>query len=364
MKVALVYDRLNKIGGAEIILQEFAKLYPHADWYTSVWDKKRAPFSQKWRVKTSFLNLLPWVKNNHEWIPFLMPFIFESFNFSDYDLVISIGSAEAKGIITGVKTHHLHYCLTPTRYLYSHKNEYLNNPIYRFVGNIMREWDLVAATRPDDMIAISEHVKKRIQKYYHRKAEVIYPPVNTARFSLHNLKPNTYNLKPDYYLVVSRLVPYKKIDLIIKAFSNLPDRKLIIVGSGSEMSSLRKMATKNVKMIGEVSDAKIIEYFEGCKAFIQMNEEDFGIAMCEAQAAGKPVIAYNAGGASEIVVQNKTGVLFNTLDSHCLVQSIETFERMTWSNDACIKNAARFDRLIWINQMNERIRDLCQTNQR
>ncbi|MCR4285480.1 MAG: glycosyltransferase family 4 protein, partial [Candidatus Kaiserbacteria bacterium] len=213
MRVALVYDRLNKLGGAEHVLTSFHILFPQADWYTSVWDPSRAPFSRHWRVHTSWLSRIPFLRTHHEFIPYLMPFVFESFDLRGYDLVISIGSAESKGVLTLPDTTHLNYCLTPTRYLYSHKEQYLTTPIHRFIAKYLRAWDQVASTRPDTMIAISTQVKKRIKKYYNRNSEIIFPPVDTNRF-----KPSRSVLVGDYFLTVSRLVPYKNIDVLVKAF--------------------------------------------------------------------------------------------------------------------------------------------------
>lgn len=225
MKVALVYDRLNKLGGAERILVAFSELFPQADWYTSVWDKSGASFSRDWHVTSSFLSKIPFFRRRHEYLPLLMPFIFESFDFSQYDLVISIGSAECKGIITKPKTLHLHYCLTPTRYLYSHQAEYLKNPFYQLLAKPLQTWDLVAATRPDKMIAISTQVKKRIKQYYHRDSEIIFPPVDTLRFAKKRIHEFTDLRFDKYFLVVSRLVPYKKNRYPHSGFQQPPRQK-------------------------------------------------------------------------------------------------------------------------------------------
>jgi glycosyltransferase involved in cell wall biosynthesis len=360
MRVALVYDRLNKLGGAEAVLREFASLFPQADWYTSVWDQRKTPFSQGWRVHTSWLNQIPWLRTHHEWIPFLMPFVFESFDFSQYDLVISVGSAEAKGIITRPETVHVNYCLTPTRYLYSHTQEYLSNPLYRVIGDYLRKWDLVAATRPDQMIAISTQVKKRIKDVYNRDVEILFPPVDTAKFQ----KPSTYQPQfENYYLTVSRLVPYKKIDVLIKAF-NESGKTLVIVGDGSEKHRLKRLAKPNIHLVGLVSDHELVGYYQHANAFLQANEEDFGIAMCEAQAAGIPVIAYGVGGASDIVIPGKTGILLQSNSVKSFTQALKEFDTMTFVSADCKENAQRFNESIWQKQMQERIDDLCQNNQR
>ena len=265
MRVALVYDRLNKIGGAEKVLSAFHGLFPNADWYTSVWEPSLTTFAKTWHIRTSWLNKLPSLRTHHEWIPYLMPFVFESFDFSSYDLVISVGSAESKGVITKPGTVHLNYCLTPTRYLYSHKDEYLSNGIYRWVASFLRKWDLVAATRPDEMIAISTQVKSRIQNIYKRNSEVVFPPVDTSMFSD---TVSQWHGVTDYYLTVARLVPYKKIDILIKAF-NQNGRTLVVIGDGSERKRLAKLAKTNIHLLGSVSDRELIGYYQHARAFLQ-----------------------------------------------------------------------------------------------
>lgn len=351
MRVCLVYDRINKIGGAEQVLIAFHKLYPGADWYTSFWSPKHAPFSKDWKVHS-----FPFLRNHHEWFPWAMPFIFESFDFSDYDLVISIGSAESKGIITRPSTIHINYCLTPTRYLYSHKEEYLSNPIYRSIGKYLRKWDQVASTRPDIMIAISTQVKKRIKEVYKRDVEIIFPPVDNAKF---HKKSNFVPVFKDYYLTVSRLVTYKKIDILIKAF-NQSGKTLVIVGSGTEERRLKGLAKDNVHLVGSASDDELVGYYQHAKAFLQANEEDFGIAMCESQAAGIPVIAYARGGAADIVVNKKTGILVEGCEPADFNKAVDMFETLTFDREACQTNAERFNQTIWSFKMNERIMQLCQ----
>ena len=355
MRVCLVYDRLNKIGGAEQVLVAFHNLYPDADWYTSFWDPPKAPFSRDWRVHS-----FPLLRQHHEWFPWLMPFIFESYDFTQYDLVISIGSAEAKGIITRPNTLHLHYCLTPTRYLYSHAHEYLTNWLYRSLAHWLRKWDLVASTRPDVMIAISTQVKNRIKKYYNRDSEIIFPPVDTKRFSVTVSLCHSYT---NYFLVVSRLVPYKKIDVLIRA-ANLAKVKLVVIGEGSEYRRLSQLAGPTVTLLGHVAEDKLPGYYQNCLAYLQANEEDFGISMCEAQSAGKPVIAYGVGGATDIVIPGKTGCLLRNNSVESFAKALREFDTMSYVSSACINNAKRFDQCIWETQIKERIKTLCQKNQK
>lgn len=357
MHVAIVYDRLNKIGGAEVVLTQFAKLYPLADWYTSVWEPKKTPFVQGWKIQTSWLNRLPWFRTHHEWIPYLMPFIFESFNFDAYDLVISIGSAESKGVITRPGTIHLNYCLTPTRYLYSHQSHYLTNPVYRLIAHYLRLWDQVAATRPDTMIAISTQVKKRIQKVYNREAEIIFPPVDTQKFAQQSSFVPKFR---DYYLTVARLVSYKRLDVLVKTF-NQNGKTLLIIGTGSEAGRLSRLAQSNVHLLGSVSQNQLVAYYQHAKAFLQANEEDFGISMCESLASGTPVIAYREGGAADIVQNGKTGILVESSTPQAFNLAIDSLETLDFDREVLRRSVARFDQAVWRLTISERINQICRT---
>ncbi len=361
MRVALVYDRLNKTGGAERVLVAFHELFPDAHWYTSVWEPSGAPFSRDWNVTSSFVSKIPYLRRRHEILPLLMPFIFESFDFSAYDLVISIGSAECKGIITKPSTIHIHYCLTPTRYLYSHSEEYLDNKLYKLLSNPLRAWDKVASTRPDVMIAISTQVKKRIKQYYNRDSEIIFPPVDTLRFAQKRIYGFTDLRIDNYFLVVSRLVPYKKIDILIQVFNNLPDQNLVIAGVGSDMKRLKKMAKSNIKFLGSVPESNLPSIYHGAKAFLQANEEDFGMSMVEALASGIPVIAYHKGGASDIVKDGVTGILLDDNLVKTFATAIDNFDPKRFDSEACQKSSQRFDTTIWKDKMSERIHNYVNT---
>ena len=359
VKIALVYDRLNKIGGAEYVLQEFAALYPEADWYTSVWEPSQAPFSRLWKVHPSFLNKISLLRTHHEWVPYLMPFVFESFDFSGYDVVISITSAEAKGIITRPETLHLCYCLTPTRYLYNDLDTYIHDPLSRLVAKKLRDWDQVAAIRPDIMIAISEHVKKRIKKYYNRDSEVIYPPVDIKKFSVPIHESKIINHTSEFYLTVSRLVPSKRLDILVQAFNKL-GRRLVIIGSGVEAARLKKQAEKNITFLGKVADEDLVKYYQGCQAFVTAAEEDFGIAMVEALAAGRPVIAWRKGGAAEIVKDGVTGILVQQGGSEPLQRAVQQLDTMHISSDLCRESAEQYGRNVWRTKIKERIEAACK----
>ena len=323
MKVALVYDRVNKIGGAERVLEVLHEIWPEAPLYTAVYYPPGAPWAKKFKVIPSFLNKWPLAKKHHELYPWLTPLAFESFDFSDFDLVISITSAEAKGIITKPKTKHFCYCLTPTRYLWSGYSDYFFNKGLRWLAQPMvgwmRNWDKIAAQRPDEYLAISQEVQRRIKKYYHRESIVLYPPIDTEKFY-----PTEKNQNGDYFLIVSRLVSYKKIDLAVKAFNKLC-LPLKIVGTGNQMFKLKTSAASNIEFLGELTDQELLSYYQDCRALIFPQKEDFGLVPLEAQSCGKPVIAFAGGGALETVIEGKTGTFFKPQSVKALMEKVKNF---------------------------------------
>ncbi|HEX7042271.1 MAG TPA: glycosyltransferase [Patescibacteria group bacterium] len=343
MNVAIVYDRVNKWGGAERVLLALHDIFPNAPLFTSVYDKKASSWAKKFEIKTSFLQNLPFSKSRHEYFPFLMPIAFESFDFDGYDLVISVTSEAAKGIITKPSTKHLCICLTPTRYLWSGYKEYFSNYFLRFLSIpfiwYLKKWDKIAAFRPDKFIAISNEVKMRIKKYYNQESSVIYPGIDIKNFAFKN------SGKSDYFLVVSRIskfTSYKRVDLAIRAATklNLP---LVVVGQGNT-KSLKKIAGKSVKFTGKVSDSELFDYYANCRALIFPGLEDFGLAMVEAQASGKPVIAYRGGGALEIVKEGITGEFFDDQNVESLVEVLKNFHEHDYNNHICRENAKRFSK--------------------
>lgn len=340
MRVALVYDRVNKWGGAERVLLALHELFPDAPLFTTVYDKKNAPWASVFNVKTSFLQSIPFAKTNHELFPFLSAIAFEQFNFDTFDVVISVTSAEAKGIITKPGTTHICYCLTPTRYLWSHYADYFRPSLFKAITaplvSLMREWDLVASTRPDRYIAISSAVAQRIKKYYRREAEVIYPPVEVSSMSS---KYQLLNTK--YFLIVSRLVAYKKIDVAVQAFNEL-QLPLIIIGTGKEERRLKQMARGNITFISGLTDEELSCYYKKSEAFIMPQEEDFGLSAVEAQSFGIPVIAYKRGGALDTVVPGKTGVFFQRQTTESLKDAIIEFRKKRFSPKDCKEHAEKF----------------------
>jgi glycosyltransferase involved in cell wall biosynthesis len=343
-KVAIVYDRVNKWGGAERVLLALHDIFPEAPLYTSVYDPENAPWAKVFPiVKTSFLQKIPFTKTNHEFLATFMPFVFESFDFSEFDLVISVTSEAAKGIKTKKGTYHICYCLTPTRYLWSHNQEYFKNKLLKIVSKpfvkALQKWDKIAAQRPDELIAISTEVQSRIRKYYGRKSKIVFPPVAIS------INRNVDHSKK-YYLVVSRLVKYKKVDLAVKAFNRLK-LPLIIVGTGREERKLKRMAKKNIKFVGKVSEKELAKIYGSAKGLIMPQEEDFGIVAVEAQMNGVPVIAYKKGGAIDTIIDRKTGIFFKSQTTDSLVSAINEFEKNQFVVDNLFTNVRRFSKEIF-----------------
>lgn len=337
LRIALVYDRVNKWGGAERVLLALHEIWPDAPLFTAVYDADRAKWANVFTVKPSFIQHIPFAKSNHEWFAWLTPMAFESFSFDDYDVVISVTSAEAKYIITKPETIHICYCLTPTRYLWSGHEEYAKSSrALRILTPTLRRWDSIASSRPDCYIAISERVKARIKKYYGRNVEaVIYPPVEMD-------KSKVEELPKDYFLVVSRFVRYKRIDLIIDAFNDLK-LPLVIIGSGNDEHLLRGQASDTILFVSShLTDAELDAYYGSCRAFLSAADEDFGIAAVEAQAAGVPVIAYAQSGTAEVVRDGKTGILFHEQSKESIIEAVRKIQGMSIKKQACEENARRF----------------------
>lgn len=359
MKLAFVYDRINKLGGAEKILLALHQAYPQAPFYTAVYNPGSAPWAKALKIKASFLNHFPLAKTHHEFYPWLTSLAFESFNFDQFDVVVSVTSAEAKAIITKPETLHLCYCLTPTRYLWSHRRQYTHDPV---LGRFLRYWlpylqqvDLINARRPDVYAAISKTVQTRIRQYYHRDSVVIYPPVNTVKFS--------FQPAQDYFLLVSRLVSYKNIDLAIQAFNQLR-QKLIIVGFGREESRLKQIAGPTIKFKGQVTDQELAKLYQHCQALIMPQEEDFGIVSLEAQASGKPVIALQSGGAVETIINHQTGILFKQPAVDSLVSAMKQFNSRSWNQAFIQAQAKKFATRIFVTNFTNLVEDQWQNHQK
>jgi glycosyltransferase involved in cell wall biosynthesis len=351
-KVAIVHDFLTYWGGAEQVLKSLHNIYPDAPIYTLLYDKKMDGYLPNARVRVSFLNKMPsFLRKRKKLLLPLMPTAAETFDLSGFDLVISSSSSFAKGIIVKPKTFHLSYCHTPTRFLWDWHRDYLEE---NRVGGIkklfavpvvhaMRIWDRSASDRVDCYVANSKNTARRIRKFYARESEVIYPPVDFAKFNGAESLPEVG--KKDYYLIVSRLSPYKKIDIAVTAFNKL-GLPLIIIGEGSDRRRLEKMAEKNITFLGFQEEKNLMAYYNKARALIFPGEDDFGITIVEAMSFGKPVLAYARGGALETVIPGKTGELFESEVPEILADGIRRLNRnMVSYNPAEIKAfAERFSR--------------------
>lgn len=326
MNVALVHEHLAQDGGAERVVRAMQRLYPRAPLFTLVYNAAQAhqAFRQS-DIRTSFIQRLPGGVRHYQWYLPLMPMAVENYDLRQYDLVMSSSSALAKGVITQPRALHLCYLHSPTRYLWNDSRQYVRDLRYpRWMKAIisrhlsgLRQWDYLAAQRPDQLIANSRAVQQRITKYYHRMSTVIYPPVETERFSIASQVDR-------YYLTGGRLVPYKRFDLAIRAFNRL-GLPLKIFGTGSALDDLRALAKPNIEFLGRVPDEQMNALYSRAIAFINPQEEDFGITVIESMAAGRPVIAFAAGGALEAVKPGQTGVFFQDEEWEALADAVIRF---------------------------------------
>jgi glycosyltransferase involved in cell wall biosynthesis len=319
-------------------------MYPEAPIYTSIYGPDALPPTYRsWDVRTSFLDRLPFIHQHHQPFLLLYPSAFKSFDLSGYDLVVSVSSAFGHGIVTGPNTLHICYCLTPARFLWDYDAYVAReglSPLTRrllplFLGSL-RRWDRDAADRVNHFVAISRAVQARVSKWYQRDSELIYPPVDVQGLLLSTERG-------DYYLIISRLVPYKRIDLAVQAFNEL-GLPLVIIGDGRDRAALQAMARPNIRFLGRLADREARGFLAGCRAFVFPGEEDFGIAPLEAQAAGRPVIAYARGGALETVIQGKTGVFFQEATAGSLVDAVRSLESCQFEPNALREHALHFDR--------------------
>jgi glycosyltransferase involved in cell wall biosynthesis len=344
MRIALVHEYLNQFGGAERMLLNLSAIFPDAPIYTLFYDKKSTGgVFEGLDIRTSFLQKLPFIKKYHRGFPLLMPFAIEQFDFKNFDTVISISASFAKGIITGPETKHICICLTPPRFLWDGSQKFVEDFGYpKLIKNILppfitylRIWDREASFRVDEFWAISDFIKKRIKKYYFKDSEIIYPPVNISKFYISNKLD-------DYFLMVGRLVGYKRFDLGVKVFNKLK-LPLKIVGMGPELKKLKKIANNNIEFLGLVSDDQLAYIYSKAQALIFPQEEDFGIVPLEAMASGRPVIAYKSGGALETVIEGKTGLFFEEQTVDSLFYAIKNFDSNKFNPNICRAQAEKFD---------------------
>lgn len=344
MKIALVHEYLNQFGGAERVLQVLCAMFPDAPIYTLFYDREATGrvFEDR-EIRTSFLQNIPFIKKYHRFFPLLMPLAVEQFDFSDFDVVLSVSSSFAKGIITKPSTRHICYCLTPPRFLWDGSQKFVED--FNYPGFIkktlpplityLRIWDREASFRVDNFWAISNFVRGRIKKYYVRDAEVIYSPVNVSKFYISDSVG-------DYFLMTGRLVSYKRFDLGVEAFNQL-GWPLKIVGVGPDMKRLKKMAAPNIEFLGLTPDEQLARLYAHARAFIFPQEEDFGITPLESMASGRPVIAYRGGGAMETVKEHETGTFFDYQHKDALVQALANFKDKDFNPKQCRVQAEKFD---------------------
>lgn len=362
MKIAIAHDWLTNMGGAEKVVINFTELYPTAPIYTTVYNRHNLDSSlQDINVKTTFLQKIRGANKKHQSLLPLMPIAWEQLDFNEYDVVLSSSSSCAKGLVTSPDTMHVCYCHTPMRYAWEFYNEYmereklgfLKRKLIPIIMNYIRIWDVISANRVDYFIANSENVAKRIRKHYRREALVIHPPVRASYFNISNVDEN-------YFLIVSRLVPYKRVDLAVEAFNEL-GLPLVVIGGGPQEEYLKNIAKENVKILGRQSDEVIKDHYAKCRAFIFPGEEDFGITPLEAQASGRPVIAFGKGGALETVVEGKTGVFFKNQTKEDLISSVEKFQEMSFDKQEIRNHALQFDEEVFKkrieNFINEKLKE-------
>lgn len=354
MRVGLVHDHLNQNGGAERVLLSLQALWPNAPTHTLIYDERAfGNMFQGKEIRTSFLQRMPLGKRFFRYMLPLMPPATESYNLNEFDVVISSTSAFAKGIIPPPYGLHFSYCHTPTRYLWTDAHSYIEElrapkivkAILPLLQTKLRVWDQVAASRVDYFIANSQTVQHRIKRYYGRDSVVIYPPVDTAAFSISN-EPKRY------YLTGGRLVSYKRFDLVVDAFNKL-GRPLKIFGSGPELKALKKRAKSNIEFLGRVSNEERAKLYQESIAFIHPQEEDFGITPIEAMAAGRPVIAWRRGGTTETIIDGKTGLFFDQQHWAELADTILHFKEEDFKPHEIRAHALTFDTAVFHKKMRE-----------
>lgn len=330
MRIAIVHEWFDTYAGSERVVEQIIKLYPDADVFSLVdfLAPDERSFLQGKSVNTSFMQKLPAARQQFRQFLPLMPIAIEQFDLAGYDLIISSNHAVAKGVVTRADQLHISYVHTPIRYAWDLQWQYLEqaglkhglkSAITRWILHHMRLWDVATANRVDYFVANSHFIARRISKTYRRPAKVIYPPVAVQRFRAD--RP-----RDDFYLIVSRFVPYKRVDLAIAAFNQLR-LPLIVIGAGAGQKPLQQTALPNIQFLGYQPEAAMVDYMERCKAFVFAAEEDFGITPVEAQAAGAPVIAYGRGGVTETVIDGETGLLFADQTAASLIAAVQKFEQ-------------------------------------
>lgn len=352
MKVAVVHDWMTLRGGGESCVEQFLDLYPQADLFCVVdfLPEAERGFLSGRKITTSFIQRLPFARTRYRSYLALMPIAVEQLDVTGYDLVISTSSAVAKGVITGPDQVHICYCFSPVRYAWDLQETYLKESgsdrglkglIARLILHYIRLWDVRTANGVDNFVAISHYIARRVRKAYGREATVIYPPVDLDRFTIGSERE-------DFYLVMGRMVPYKRVPLIVEAFARMPERRLVVIGDGPDMAAVRAAAGPNVTILGKLPNHQVVDHMRRAKAFVFAAEEDFGIAPVEAQACGVPVVAYGRGAATETIRgrdgEGQTGVFFAEQTADAIVAAVEHLDRRlpAITPEACRANAERF----------------------
>jgi glycosyltransferase involved in cell wall biosynthesis len=346
-KIALVHDYFIQMGGAERVAAAMHDSFPSAPMYTTVALPHRLPKELRGAdIRTSAMQHLPGMEQRFRQYFMLYPFAVERFDLSAYDLIFSSSSGYAKGVRRRSNAVHVCYCHTPMRWVWRYEDYVARESFGRVTRSLLplslwglRKWDLRAAQQPNYYIANSRQVAKRIKQFYGRESIVIPPPIEVDRFQMSRQVD-------DYYLVLSRLIPYKRIDLAIEACNRL-GRRLVIIGDGPDRERLEKLAGRKIEFLGRQPDAQVNLYASRCRALLFTGEEDFGMVPLEVNAAGRPVIAFRGGGAMETVIENLTGVFFNKPTAMSLMNAIEDFESRTWSQNALRRHAEKFDRSVF-----------------
>ncbi|WP_428230733.1 glycosyltransferase [Flavobacterium sp.] len=356
MKKALISDWYYVNGGAEKVIHSINSIWNDFDHYALIDflnDEDRAYILNGKKARTSFIQKLPTAKQNHRNFLQLFPFATEQFDLSDYELIISSSSAVAKGVKTRKDQLHICYCHSPMRYAWDLQDQYLNDSgldsglrgfYAKYVLNKIRKWDVANSDNVDFFIANSNHIAQRIKKIYNRESTVIYPPVDVDFFTLEEQKE-------DFYFTASRLVSYKKTQVIVEAFNELPHLKLIIAGDGPEFEKLQKIAKRNIEFVGFIDASRLKSYMQKAKAFVFAAEEDFGIIPVEAQACGTPIIAFGKGGTLETVVENITGVFFREQSAQKIKDAVNSFEKIKFDSKMIREHAMKFSTKRFENEM-------------
>lgn len=351
-KIAIVSDQIcGGIGGAESVIFNTTELFPYAPIYTTVFNREILPEKYKnINVIPSFIQNLPMSKRFYKAYYPIMPLAMEYLNLQEYDVIFSSHHSVAKSIIPAPESFHVCYCHSPARYIWDlfwsylelNKTGKLSRAFIAFISQYLRVLDITSSDRVDLFLANSTYTATRIKKYYGRESCILHPPVDTDKFN--------FETEGDYYFMLGRLVAYKGFRLAVQAF-NESGKKLIIAGVGPEYKKLKAIANKNIIFLGKVSDEEVVKYMNNCKAFVFPGREDFGIVMAEAQSAGKPVIAFNKGGASDIVLNNETGILFEEQTAESLNDAINESEKRLWSNKLISEHAKKFDKSLFKSKL-------------